>query len=181
MFRRPRFRPIRRGIIANGPPALRQAHQLLASDQFLEAAEAFERLARGAQERGIPQDAQLYITAGYCRLQLKQVDLATSHFKQGLLILSGRGRPIRFQRAAQRCIIDLSQLGYSQQANEIMQLTKDSMPEVADNASAAVPISRASLPTTCPACGGSIRSDEVDWIDETTVECSWCGSTVAVS
>lgn len=34
------------------------------------------------------------------------------------------------------------------------------------------------IPTHCPACGGPIRSDEVDWIDPVSVKCPYCGSPV---
>jgi Zn finger protein HypA/HybF involved in hydrogenase expression len=34
------------------------------------------------------------------------------------------------------------------------------------------------LPTNCPGCGGPIRSDEVEWADEVTAECPYCGSAV---
>ena len=29
------------------------------------------------------------------------------------------------------------------------------------------------IPAVCPACGGSFRSDEVDWINHSQIECSW--------
>ena len=34
------------------------------------------------------------------------------------------------------------------------------------------------LPTNCPGCGGPIRSDEVEWVDDVTAECPYCGSSV---
>ena len=34
------------------------------------------------------------------------------------------------------------------------------------------------IPTHCPACGGPIRSNEVDWIDPVSIECPFCGSPV---
>ena len=35
-----------------------------------------------------------------------------------------------------------------------------------------------SLPSTCPQCGGALRSDEVKWLDAGNATCPWCGSTV---
>jgi hypothetical protein len=34
------------------------------------------------------------------------------------------------------------------------------------------------LPTNCPKCGAPLRGSEDDWIDERTMECSYCGSGV---
>jgi Zn finger protein HypA/HybF involved in hydrogenase expression len=34
------------------------------------------------------------------------------------------------------------------------------------------------LPTNCHGCGGPIRSDEVEWVDDVTAECPYCGSAV---
>jgi hypothetical protein len=35
------------------------------------------------------------------------------------------------------------------------------------------------LPTSCPKCGAPLRVDEVEWVDEMTASCSFCGSVVA--
>ncbi len=34
------------------------------------------------------------------------------------------------------------------------------------------------LPTHCPGCGAPIHPDDVDWIDNVTAECEYCGSPV---
>lgn len=34
------------------------------------------------------------------------------------------------------------------------------------------------LPATCPQCGGTLRSDKVQWIDAGSATCPWCGSVV---
>ena len=34
------------------------------------------------------------------------------------------------------------------------------------------------LPSTCPQCGGVLRSDEAKWIDAESAMCPWCGSTI---
>ena len=32
------------------------------------------------------------------------------------------------------------------------------------------------LPLKCPSCGASVHPGEVEWLDETTAECAYCGS-----
>ena len=38
-----------------------------------------------------------------------------------------------------------------------------------------------SLPTACPQCGAPMRRDEVEWVDDQTVECGYCGVLVKTS
>lgn len=179
MFRRPRFRPLRRSVAMDAPPALRHAQILLSEGRFEEAGAAFEQLAQGAQMRGIPQDARLFLTAGHCRIQARQIDLAMHDLKQGLEIMSGRGRLFNLMKAGQQSVKELTAYGYDQEAAEIMQLLKGYMPGEVDTAPVVEqPTATGSLPPVCPSCGGTLRSDEVDWIDPSSAECSWCGATV---
>jgi hypothetical protein len=34
------------------------------------------------------------------------------------------------------------------------------------------------LPTKCPSCGAAVRSKEVKWLDEITVECNYCSMPI---
>ncbi|HEX9117672.1 MAG TPA: hypothetical protein VGA61_16500, partial [Anaerolineae bacterium] len=43
---------------------------------------------------------------------------------------------------------------------------------------APAPSPRRVLPTHCPGCGAPLRPDEVDWLDEMTATCEYCGSPV---
>ena len=179
MFRRPRFRPVRRSVAMDPPPALRHAQMLLSAGRFEEAGAAFEQLAQGAQMRGIPQDARLFLTAGHCRIQARQIDLAMHDLKQGLEIMSERGRLLNLMKAGQQSVKELTVCGYAQEADEIKQLLKGYIPGELDSAPVAgQPAATGSLPPVCPSCGGTLRSDEVDWIDQSSAECSWCGATV---
>jgi tetratricopeptide (TPR) repeat protein len=182
MFHRPRFRPPGRNFVPDLPPALRHAQQLMSLGRFEEAAGLFEQLARGAQERGLAHDARLFQTAGLCRLNAGQVDQAMTNFRTGLQILSDRGNKPAFQRACQRIIRELNDKGYSKEANDLFEsILKSSMsPEsiVVTAVEKAQPTQRGSLPASCPSCGGTLRADEVDWIDDASVECSWCGTPV---
>jgi len=56
MFRRRGFvRPIGRPAMQDIPPALRRANELMATDDYPGAAQAFEGLARGAVARNGPR------------------------------------------------------------------------------------------------------------------------------
>jgi len=38
--------------------------------------------------------------------------------------------------------------------------------------------SRPALPTHCPACGAALKPNDVEWLDDVTAECEYCGSPV---
>ncbi len=188
MFRRPFARPLRRALANDVPPLLRRANDLMASGNFLAAADAYEQLARGAQQRGIPRDAQLFMQAGRCRLQAGQVPAAMVDLKEGLGIIASRGNTQHLQRLGQRTMAELNQRGLSAEAQEIQSFLGDTamepLPSHLDPAPpsaspAAVPSAAPRLlPTKCPACGGPLRSNEVEWVDESTAECPFCGGAV---
>jgi hypothetical protein len=37
---------------------------------------------------------------------------------------------------------------------------------------------RGLLPTSCPKCGAAVHGDDVDWVDDNTVECEYCGTLI---
>lgn len=179
MFRRrPFVRPFRRAVMPTVPPALMRANELLAAGNYQAAAEAYEQLARGAQTRGLPHDAQLFLQAGRCRILAGQVPAAMTDLKQGLTLLAQRGNWPRFQNAARRAIADLNQRGLTAETAEIEALLKGALPASFVAEAAAGPAPKRRLPTTCPACGAPLHADEVEWSDEFTAECPYCGGAV---
>jgi hypothetical protein len=40
------------------------------------------------------------------------------------------------------------------------------------------PSKRGTLPVVCPHCGGPVRSDSVDWIDDASAECDFCSGVI---
>jgi hypothetical protein len=37
---------------------------------------------------------------------------------------------------------------------------------------------RGTLPTSCPKCGAPVQANEANWVDESTVECDYCGALI---
>lgn len=154
----------------------------MSQGRFEEAACLFEELARGAQLRKIPHDARLFLTAGHCRLQAGEFEPAIQNFRQDLLILTRRENESGLRRAGLRVTRELTETGFSSQADSLHKeffqgppfLQAPSLEPVEETHT----LSRAELPSNCPACGGILRSDEVDWIVQGTAECTWCGTPV---
>ncbi len=181
-MRRRGFGPFRAGRLGgapNVPPALQRANELMAIGNYPAAAVAFENLAHRAEEHGGPRAPLFYIQAGHARILMGQVKVGVSHLKQGLNILVTDGRFQQFYRFGQRAVRELKARGLDKESQEIAVLISANMPAIADLPTQQGPDpARVSLPTHCPACGGPLRSDEVDWVDHNTVECPFCGSPV---
>ncbi len=178
MFRRPFVRPLRRALRPDVHPLLRRANELMAAGNYQAAAEAYEQLARGAQTRGLPRDAQLFLQAGRCHILAAQVPAGMADLKQGLTIIANRGNYQHLQNAGQRAVAELNQRGLTAEAAEIESLLKASLPASFAAGPAAGPAPKRLLPTACPSCGAPLRSDDVEWIDEVTAECPFCGGAV---
>jgi hypothetical protein len=80
------------------------------------------------------------------------------------------------QVVGQRMVDELTARGLTAEAAEIAGLLGASLPK--DLPAEPAPTKRPILPTHCPSCGGAVKSDEVEWIDEVTAECDYCGSPV---
>ncbi len=180
MFRRRGFvRPFGRPGNLDVPPALRRANELMVNGDYPGAAQAFEELARGAVARNGPRAPLLLLQAGRMRILAGQVPLGMTHLQQGLGLFAERGQWQRFRNSSLRMMAELSQRGLTEQAEQIEATLKASLPAGFVPGSGAGPAkAKRVLPTNCPGCGGPLHNDEVDWTDEITAECPYCGSAV---
>jgi hypothetical protein len=81
------------------------------------------------------------------------------------------------QRIGRRAIDELKGRGLTAEANEIAALLSGNLPATSEP-ELAIPAKKPILPTHCPSCGAGVRSDEVEWLDDLTAECDYCGSPV---
>lgn len=190
MFRR----GFRRGMMRQAmrpapavPPMLQRAHQLMGAGNYPAAAEAFETLARGAEARQHPKAPQLYLQAGRARILAGQKDVGLAHLKHGLEMMARLGLQGQLFQSGNRIVSELNEHGMAKESQEIAAWLKTVLPPAlsgvegaapAGIAAASAPTKKTILPTHCPGCGGPVRADDVDWIDEVTAECNWCGSPV---
>jgi hypothetical protein len=177
MFRR----GLRRGMIRNAtqpevPPLLKRAHELMASKNFAAAAEAFEKLASMGEARNHPKTAQMYLAAGHARILAGQKPAGFAHLKKGLGLLVNR--PVQLSRLGDRVVTELNGNGMTAESQEIASWLNGVLPAATESTrmGAAAPAKKPVLPTRCPGCGGAVRVDEVEWLDDNTAECNWCGS-----
>jgi len=177
MFRRRAQRLLRGMEMHDVPPMLQRANQLMAGGKYADAAIAFKELAQGAEGR-FPQRAPfLYIEAGRAAILSGQARAGVADLRRGLTLFASQGRDQRMQAVGQRVMDELKARNLNAEAQEISHLINGSLPKEIPTEKP-LSIKRLILPTHCPSCGAAVLSNDLDWVDEMTAECDYCGSPI---
>ena len=174
MFRREK----RKAFAGQIPPILQEANLAFDKGEFGRAAELFERIAEGADARGGPRAPLFHLQAGRARILAGQTALGMPSLKRGLELLAQRRQFPRLQNAGTRVISELNERGLKNEATDIEILLKTVLPSTFTEDEKEIPAKKPILPTHCPQCGAALKPDEVEWLDEITAECGYCGSPV---
>ena len=174
MFRR----NIRKSLAQEVPPILQEANFAFSKGEYGRAGELFERIAEGADARGGPRAPLFHLQAGRSRLYAGQTKLAMPSFKRGLELLAERQKFRRLHNAGMRVIAELNERGLTSEVTDIEILLKTLLPVMSATETQETPTKKPILPTHCPSCGAAVKPDEVEWLDEITAECGYCGSPV---
>jgi len=176
---RRRFRrQMRKGFAPNIPPILQEANLAFDKGEYGRAAELFEQIAQGADARGGPRAPLFHLQAGRARIFAGQTALGMPSLKRGLELLRQRNQYPRLHNASQRVIAELNKSGLTKEASEIETFLNSALPAMQAMEGRSIPGKRPNLPTHCSQCGAALRPDEVEWLDESTAECAYCGSAV---
>jgi hypothetical protein len=170
-------RPLRRAFAPNVPPLLQRANRLMADGDYAGAANAFEQLARAAEGRGGPRAPFFYVQAGRASLLAGQTPGGLEYIQRGLGLFAVRGQLGRAFNIGNRIVAEVKQRGLAKEAGQIAAYIKSLLPAF-DATPTEAPVKHPSLPTHCPGCGAPVRPDEVEWLDDVTAECAFCGSPV---
>ena len=168
----------RKAFAPNVPPILQEANLAFDKGEYGRAAELFEQIAQVADARGGPRAPLFHLQAGRARVLARQTSLGMPSIKRGLEILAERKQFPRLQKANQRVIAELNEHGLTNEASEVEAWLKSTLPSIPVFETKEVPAKRPILPTHCPSCGAGLRTDEVEWLDDLTAECAYCGSPV---
>jgi hypothetical protein len=169
---------LRRALAGNIPPALQRANQLMAAGQYAQAAEIFEQFARGALARNGPRAPWFFLQAGQARILAGQIPAGMVHLQQGLSLFAARGQWQKLHNGGMRFVTELNARGLTAEAKQIEDTLKATLLGGFVVGPGAGTVKPRLLPTNCPGCGGPIHSDEVEWADDATAECPYCGSAV---
>jgi len=174
MFRR----QIRKALAQDVPPILQEANFAFDKGEYGRAGELFEKIAETADARGGPRASLFYLQAGRARLFAGQTALAMPSLKRGLELLSQEGHLLRLRRAGRHLVDELRARGLEKEAAEIERWTTTPEETASESEVQESQIKRPLLPTHCPSCGAAVRPDEVEWLDDATAECAYCGSPI---
>ena len=171
MFRRDK----RKAFTPHVPPILQEANLAFDKGEFGRAADKYEQIAHVADDRGGPRAPLFYLQAGRSRVLAGQTALGIPSLKRGLEIFAERKQFQRLDHFGSRTVHELYDHGCSNEASELETWIKSVLPEplMVTN-----PVKQPMLPMHCPSCGAPVRPDEVEWLDESTAECGYCGSPV---
>ena len=169
-------RPLRRLLRGGIPPLLINANQSIAAGDFAGAAGDLEQLARAAEGRGGRRAPMIRIQAGRARLLAGQPDSALENIERGFGLLAARGRLRRLARLGNRMVAEFRQRGYAAESQKLADYLENLSPGFGAEQASAAPAKRAPLPTHCPGCGAPVHPDDVEWLDDVTAECAFCGS-----
>lgn len=168
-------RHIRKNLAQEVPPILQEANFAFDKGEYGRAGELFERLAETASARGGPRAPLFYLKAGQSRILAGQTSLGMPSLKRGLELLAQREELPRLQNAGARVISELREHELSQEASELESWLKAALPsQTSFHETEKLPV----LPTHCPSCGAGVRPYEVEWLDDVTAECAYCGSPI---
>jgi hypothetical protein len=171
-------RPLRRALAADVPPLLRRANQMLSGGNYAEASSAYEQLARAAEARGGPRAPFFYIQAGRTRLLAGRAADGVELLQRGLGVFALRGQQVKAMNVGSRIARELEARGLQSEARQVRDYLAELVPGLAAPAADAAHAKRPALPTHCPGCGAPLRPDEVEWADDATALCEYCGSPV---
>ncbi len=187
MFRRRRL--VRPPILRPGrriPPPLppqatapiKQAHRLMQAGDHQAAAALFEHTAQQADAHHMPRAAYLFLQAGNAWLLAHQVDAAMPVIKRGLMIFAETGRWGEFHRFSDEAVLQLTRSGFDDNAQNLRGWVEEMQPRMPQQDTQTT--QRKNLPAQCPYCGGGVDPRDVEWLDDVSAGCAFCGGIIKV-
>jgi len=147
--------------------------------KFGEAGDLLAQLANGAQTQNHPRRAaELHARAAHCYADGSQEQPALAQARSALSLFlqyqMAHRAPVFFTNITRK----LGDKGLASAVEALKQEFGSRIgPMPAEFQSGAGP-QHGVLPTSCPQCGAPLNPKEVDWVDEATAECRFCGSMV---
>jgi hypothetical protein len=182
---------MRRGILGGrrarrilrplGLPAVRRlrlAHARREAGDYAAAAREFHELGVQGEAQGIPRSVQAFLLAGQTYLSAGQHDQGLDDLRHAVEGARRFGQLDRLIAAGPRIADELRRAGFASEAQVFLDLlgSAGALNSGAASPSAAAPAPR--LPPKCPECGGIVHPGEVEWADEHSVICDYCGSVI---
>ena len=156
-------------------PLLQDANLDFANGKYISAAEKFEKLAQTAEDQNSRRSYIYYLQAGHAYVLARQELLGLPSFRRGLQLIAERKQFQKLHMAGERVLSALNARNLKDEVKEIQAWLKRTLTEVPTTIWSE---KQSSLPAFCPACGASIHTDDVDWLNQNVAECGYCGNAV---
>ena len=177
MFRRPMHRAMRRFAVNEIQiNEVMRANRLLQSGRFDQAAVEYFQLANKLERIGKPrqsanmhaQAALAWAKAGNEERALNQANIALRQFTL-----------LRMQRRIYELKTEFEETLHPGKTPSPVPLAPDPKFTASPvTSSPGATQQRGKLPAVCPKCGAPVRSDEVEWVDNSSAECDFCGTII---
>jgi hypothetical protein len=161
---------------------LRNAHKMMESGNYEQAAITFSKLGEGALARGMNSRAPyLFLQAGRAYSMMKDYDNGKVSLLRGLSILANNEQWNQVYKFCDQFAQELESQGQDKLAQEINDWRDSVLPEEF------IPLSKPgqslkkttfTLPPKCPYCGANVSPVEIEWLDEKSAYCMYCGSVI---
>lgn len=169
------FRPFRRSIVQPAERAMLRARRFIQIGQFGKAAALLAELADQVNAAGrYKAAAELHARAAHCYVEAGIASAAQAEAEFALAFFQQAGLPGRMAHFQQAITRRLQAHGLQAVADALQ--ARFGVQEAP--AQPAVLNPRRILPAACPQCGAPLRRDEMEWIDERSGECAYCGAVI---
>jgi len=153
-----------------------QANRLLVEGQPMETGSLFTQVAEAVKISRHPRRAaNLYARAAHAFVDAAKEQAALDNARAALALLTQT-------RMAGRTAAFFTNITHKMNAQgmkaAVDALQREYGGEVVASPPVSLPKSHGLLPTNCPKCGAPIHVDELNWVDENTIECEYCGAFV---
>jgi len=171
-----RVRRILRPLGLQAVHRLRLAHARREAGDYAEAAREFHELGVQGEAEGIPRSVQAFLLAGQSYLLAGQREQGLDDLRHAVEGARRFGQLARLMAAGPRIANELRAAGFPSEAQAFL----DSLGPAGGAATGSGPAAARPLrlPPKCPSCGGILHPGEVEWADERSVLCDYCGSVI---
>jgi len=144
--------------------------------EYDSAAAEFRDLAERGEAAGIPRSSQVHVLASRAYLLAGRPEEGMQGLRRSIEAATHFGQLPRLAGAAPRITSEMREHGFEKEASAFAASLEAALKHPL---AAPVPAKQSHrLPPKCPSCGGTIYPDEVEWLDDRSVACDYCGSVV---
>lgn len=163
-----------------------RAHEAIQNGDYVTAEEMFIRVgALAAGHQRFRRAGHLYVQAARAALAGGNLTQATAHADKAIAAFVKSGDLPLAVHVMNRLADHFARKGHEAEASALREKLNARLLEINADPASVRPYHKAApaekpreLPAQCDACLGPVRPDEVQWLNETSASCAYCGNTL---